>query len=172
MKIEEKNFGKKRVVVYQSENKNAPIIYSNDYSECGETLIEKCKEMNIPDFNLVTISHLSWDQEMSPWPHEPVVAANDHFTGKADEYMELLKKEIIPYAESVIGSFNGKRILSGYSMAGLFAAYAPFITDFLMHLSVCQHRSDIRISGIISVNMILRKKLMLCIFQSEIKKLR
>ena len=43
---------------------------------------------------------------------------------------ELLKKEIIPYAESVIGSFNGKRILSGYSMAGLFAAYAPFITDF------------------------------------------
>ena len=129
MNMEEKYFGKKRVLVYPCERVDAPVVYSNDYSEAGAQVIEKAAELGLPKFHLVTISHISWDQELSPWAHEPIVARNDHFTGKAGEYMELMEHEILPWAEGVLGWTPGKRILAGYSMAGLFSAYAPFISD-------------------------------------------
>lgn len=129
MNRREKYFGKKRVLLYPSEEGSAPIIYSNDFEESGIQLLRKAEEMDVRKFHLVTISKLDWDEELSPWPHEKVVSDEDHFTGQADEYMSLLESEILPWAENTLSFENGKRILAGYSMAGLFSAYAPFISD-------------------------------------------
>ncbi|MEE3392882.1 MAG: alpha/beta hydrolase-fold protein [Lachnospiraceae bacterium] len=127
--MEEKYFGKKRVILYPCKQPDAPLIYSNDYIEAGAEVIRMASEIGVPEFHLVTISNLSWDSDLSPWPHEPVVTKDDHFTGHAAEHMKLMENEILPWAENELAWKPGKRILAGYSMAGLFSAYAPFISD-------------------------------------------
>lgn len=45
-------------------------------------------------------------------------------TGGADAFLEVLREEIIPYAERNLPIATGSRGLAGHSYAGLFAAYA------------------------------------------------
>lgn len=124
-----KQFGHKKVIIYPSESASAPIVYSSDYMEAGRQVLARCSRIGCPKFHLVTISNLNWDQELSPWPHEPVVSDDDHFEGRADAYMKELEDEIIPYVEEELKGRITRRVICGYSMAGLFAAYAPFISD-------------------------------------------
>ena len=119
----------KQITVFISEAKNAPFVYSNTYMENGASVIKACEKLNCKPFHLVSISKLRWDEEMSPWMHTPVVTKNDHFTGEADRYMRCLTEQIIPYAEQMIQETVKFRVIAGYSMSGLFALYAPYITD-------------------------------------------
>ncbi|MEE0955078.1 MAG: alpha/beta hydrolase [Eubacterium sp.] len=122
-------FGHKNVIIYPSASASAPVVYNSDFIEEGEKVLARCRRIGCPKFHLVTISNLNWDQELSPWPHEPVVSDDDHFEGQAETYMKQLEEEIIPYAENELKGRTNARIICGYSMAGLFAAYAPFISD-------------------------------------------
>lgn len=118
----------KQITVFQSETAYAPIVYTNMVMDSGEAILCACKMLGCKPFHLVTITKLHWDEELSPWAHEPVVSKNDRFTGGADEYVRCITERIIPYAESILGQPQ-RRIIAGYSMAGLFALYAPYITD-------------------------------------------
>ena len=93
------------------------------------------KRTDCPDFHLVTISELDWNAELSPWAAPSVVTDNDGFAGNAGEFTEFIRKSVIPYAESITG-VPSNRIIAGYSMAGLYALYAPYITD-IFSKSVC-----------------------------------
>lgn len=118
----------KQISIYLCSVPNAPIVYANMYMEAGYGILSQCKALGCKPFHLVSISNLRWDEELSPWPHEPVVSKDDNFTGEADNYVRFMTERIIPYSESKAEN-PSRRIIAGYSMGGLFALYAPYITD-------------------------------------------
>lgn len=118
----------KQICIYKCDTENAPIIYASMYMEVGRAVLDKCEKIGCAPFNLVSISNLRWDEELSPWRHGPVVSKDDNFTGEANDYARCLTELIIPYAEEKTGK-PLRRVIAGYSMGGLFALYAPYVTD-------------------------------------------
>lgn len=128
MEKEARELGGKTVTVYGSGAEGAPTVYASMYMEAGERILEACKALGCPAFDLVSLSDLHWDEDLSPWASPPVVSDDDRFTGGSDDYARYLADEVVPYAEGVLGH-GGRRIIAGYSMGGLFALYAPYVTD-------------------------------------------
>lgn len=118
----------KQICIYKCGAENAPTVYANMYMEVGNAILDKCEKLGCAPFDLVSISGLRWDEELSPWPHGPVVSKDDHFTGEAGEYAKRLTELIIPRVEEMFGK-PSRRVIAGYSMGGLFALYAPYVTD-------------------------------------------
>ena len=124
MEMKELWFGHRRVCLYRLAQGSVPLVYSIDYHENGQLLIAAAEQLGIGGFNLVTISGLHWNQELSPWPIETVVSKDDRFTGGADDLLALLTAEIVPQVEGLLDESPTWRCLAGYSMGGLFAAYS------------------------------------------------
>ena len=134
MEIQELQFGHRLVRLYKLVQGNAPLVYSIDYHENGELLLEACKQVGCSGFNLVTISGLHWNQELSPWPIETVVSKNDNFAGKADQWLPLLTGEVLPQVEQLLDAPPAWRCLAGYSLAGLFAVWTAYQCDLFTRI--------------------------------------
>lgn len=117
----------KQINFFKNGNEGVPIVYANMYSEVGEAVLKQCEKLCCKPFHLVTITNLRWDEDLSPWVHKPVVSKSDHFTGEADQYVRFMEEKIIPLIENEIKPQY--RAIAGYSMGGLFALYAPYVTD-------------------------------------------
>ena len=135
MKAQELNFGHRRVCLYHLTDGAAPLVYSIDYHENGLLLLDVVDQMSIRGaFNLVTISGLHWNQELSPWPVETVVSRDDRFTGGALELLPLLIGGIVPEVERLLDAPPLWRCLAGYSLAGLFAVWTAFQCDLFSRI--------------------------------------
>ena len=134
MEIKELQFGHRKVCLYQLVQGNAPLVYSIDYHENGQLLLDACKQVDCSGFNLVTISGLHWNQELSPWAVETVVSRDDRFTGGAPELLPLLTGEVVPQVERLLDAPPAWRCLAGYSLAGLFAVWTAFQTDLFTRI--------------------------------------
>lgn len=119
-----------KVIKIYHGGEHVPVIYSNDYGESGAEVRQCCEKLGCPSFHLVTVSKVGWDSSMSPWPSEPVVAKNDHFTGNAPGYLKWFLENVIPYAEEALELKDPVSYLAGYSMAGLFALWSLYQTDY------------------------------------------
>ena len=126
MEMQELHFGHRRVCLYRLEQGSAPLVYSIDYHENGQLLLEACRQVDCSGFNLVTISGLHWNQELSPWPVETVVSRNDNFSGEAPQWLPALTDEVVPAVERLLGAPPSWRCLAGYSLAGLFAVWTAY----------------------------------------------
>lgn len=82
----------------------------------------------LPGFTLVTVSGLNWEAELSPWAAGNLFKYSEMFTGGADAYLQFLTQQVIPQAEAGLNGILW-RGLAGYSLAGLFTAYALYKTD-------------------------------------------
>jgi len=145
-KIFDGEIDNKRVCIYQGYKQNLPIIYSTDFYDGIPILLKKCEEINCKEFNLVSISEVEWDEFLSPWPADKVISREDNFSGGSPEYLKWILEKVVPLAESRLYpdtisidriSSNAdnmgtklKSYVSGYSMAGLFALWAMYQTDF------------------------------------------
>ena len=134
MEVQELKFGHRRVCLYHLVNGPAPLVYSIDYHENGQLLLEACKQVDCSGFNLVTISGLHWNQELSPWPVETVVSKNDNFAGEADQWLPLLTGQVVPQVEQLLDTPPIWRMLAGYSLAGLFALWTAFHSDLFTRI--------------------------------------
>ena len=134
MEVQELYFGHRRVCLYHLVQGTAPLVYSIDYHENGQLLLEACKQVGCDGFNLVTISGLHWNQELSPWPIPTVISKDDRFTGEACQWLSLLTDEVVPQVERMLDAPPSWRCLSGYSMAGLFAVWTAFQTDLFSRI--------------------------------------
>lgn len=117
----------KHITVFENENESVPVVYANMYSEAEPEILHECEKLGCKPFHFISVTGLRWDEELSPWQHEPVVSKSNHFTGEAEQYIRCLTEKIIPYAEEKLKKPRF-RIIAGYSMGGLFALYAPYIT--------------------------------------------
>ena len=134
MEIQELHFGHRRVCLYKLLDGAAPLVYSIDYHENGQLLLEACKQVGCNGFNLVTISGLHWNQELSPWPVETVVSKDDNFSGGAGLWLPVLTDEVVPQVERLLDAPPTCRLLAGYSMAGLFAVWTAYQTDLFTRI--------------------------------------
>ena len=134
MEFQELQFGHRRVCLYRLTTGTAPLVYSIDYHENGQLLLEASRQIGCEGFNLVTISGLQWNQELSPWPVETVVSRDDRFTGGAPELLPLLTGEIVPRVEQLLDTPPAWRMLAGYSLAGLFAVWTAYQTDLFTRI--------------------------------------
>lgn len=134
MEIQELHFGHRRVCLYKLLDGAAPLVYSIDYHENGQLLLEACKQVGCSGFDLVTISGLHWNQELSPWPVETVVSKDDNFSGGAGLWLPVLTDEVVPQVERLLDAPPTCRLLAGYSMAGLFAVWTAYQTDLFTRI--------------------------------------
>lgn len=119
----------KQITIYSSLNDHVPVVYLHTYTQIGKEILEACAKSSSKDFHLVCISGLQWDEELSPWPSDPVVSKDDHFIGQADAYCRFLVQTIVPWVERQIDDLITRRIIAGYSMGGLFSLYALYKTN-------------------------------------------
>ena len=132
--MQELKIGHRRVCLYKLVQGSAPLVYSIDYHENGQLLLEASRQVGIGGFNLVTISGLHWNQELSPWAVETVVSRDDRFTGGAPELLPVLTDCIVPQVERLLDAQPVWRCLAGYSMGGLFAVWTAFQTDLFTRI--------------------------------------
>lgn len=123
MEITQKQFGARSITIYKEEGAGLPTVFLNMYVPDGTEILNACRKAGGRPFHLITFSGLNWDQDLSPWPHAPVVDPDDDFTGGAPAYLKWIVDEVLPYVDRRIPDLSG-RILAGYSMGGLFALYA------------------------------------------------
>ena len=71
---------------------------------------------------LICIS-ADWNRDLSPWRAPKVFRGGEDFSGGADAFLQNLVENVIPFVENRLNITNCKRIIAGYSLAGLFAAY-------------------------------------------------
>lgn len=117
----------KKVKLFKCGENSAPIIYANMYKDEAADILSECEKLTGKPFHFVSITGLRWNEELSPWRHASIISQNDNFTGEAEKYMRCLEEKIISFAEEKITP--DFRVISGYSMGGLFALYAPYISD-------------------------------------------
>lgn len=76
-----------------------------------------------------------WNRDLSPWTAPAVFRQAGDFGGRAAEYLSFLCEVVIPQTEQALGLEVRRRGLMGYSLAGLFAVYAMFETDFFTDIA-------------------------------------
>lgn len=110
--------------LYTLSKKSVPLIVEIDHGGQGASLLELCKKKGCRDFSLMSISGISWDEDLSPWFHAPCVTQDDHFTGQAGAFLAWIERSALPW---VFQNMNAQPLwtgIAGYSMGGLFAVYA------------------------------------------------
>ena len=107
----------------------SPAVYLPCFMDEGKAVNDLVRGMTDEPFTLIAISDLNWDDDLSPWYCAPLFKKAAPNGGKADEFLGLLIREIIPQAESHLASAPSYRAIAGYSLAGLLALYSLYRTD-------------------------------------------
>lgn len=119
----------KPISLFTAEGPSRPIIYLHSFMPNWDLVWRVCQSLDCPPFSLAIISGLNWDDEMTPWAIPPISPRDTPCGGTADTYLKTLEDEIIPAVESELPAPATYRGLTGYSLSGLFALYAPFKTE-------------------------------------------
>lgn len=120
----------KAVKIFPVGKENAPLVILNTFEDDGESVYAAVRKITDVEFSLAAVGGIRWEAEMSPWKCSPVYKGGAPCTGEADVYLDTLTKEILP---EILGQLSMKpsyTALAGYSLAGLFAVYALYRTDF------------------------------------------
>ena len=78
---------------------------------------------------LVAVDGENWNGALSPWKAPRAFRTGEDFDGQADVHLSRLSDHVIPYTEQTCGLHPRRRMIAGYSLAGLFAIYALYRTD-------------------------------------------
>lgn len=85
-------------------------------------------DMCAGDAAVISVAVEDWNRDMSPWPAERCFKNGEDFGGGAGEYIaELIRA--IPEFEKTHGLTPEHRAICGYSLAGLCALYALYVSD-------------------------------------------
>ena len=106
---------------------NCPIVYLHTIEGNGSSVWQQCCALDCPPSILVSIPVQNWNNELTPWECEGLFAEDEPFQGNAHQQLSWLESAI-PRIEESLGTAPSHRVLAGYSLAGLFAAWAPFNT--------------------------------------------
>lgn len=124
----------KHIVAYPGPA-NSPVVYLNSYIDDSREISSLLAQKDCPPHSLVVISHLAWDDEMSPWECPALTEDDTPCTGGADTYLVWLTQTLIPKVEKHFSGEIPYRALAGYSLAGLFALYAPYKTSIFSRIA-------------------------------------
>lgn len=104
-----------------------PIVYLHSLKGNGSEVWEQCQSLHCPPFTLISIPTPNWNDSLTPWRCEGLFAKDKPFEGNARQHL-LQLETIVAQTEKHIGITPQHRCIAGYSLAGLFATWAPFNT--------------------------------------------
>lgn len=99
-----------------------PVVWLHSFAGEGE----KIWKLSNRNFILLCVTGMDWNRDLSPWPAARVFSSGEDFGGNAKAYMQYFTEMVIPRVEGLLDSPVSIRGIVGYSMAGLFAAYAVY----------------------------------------------
>lgn len=99
------------------------LLSSNPLEHVYDEIIEEHSLL------LVNIIIDDWFSLLSPYPHERVFHGGADFKGGGPVFLKRLTDEILVKVESLMKRKPEKRILLGYSLAGLFSIYASTMSN-------------------------------------------
>ena len=100
---------------------NFPTVYScemEEHFDAAEKTMELCSDVKC---NFVIFGTSNWNCDLSPW--EFALNKKMSFSGGGSETLSWLVNQCIPKCEKEY-LLTGKRIICGYSLAGLFSLWA------------------------------------------------
>lgn len=116
---------------YDESNKELPIVIYNTFGGNGKNIWDECLKIKTKEFVFIVISDIDWDNEMTPWPEPPIFKSDtEAYDGLAMKHLNYIINDVIPAVSSVLKCQSKEYILSGYSLGGLFSAYAIFNNHF------------------------------------------
>ena len=107
---------------------HVPFVYMHEIQDGSDAVLKRCAELGCPPFVLVAIHVPEWNDMLTPWECSGIFADDAPFAGHAEHQLEILS-EIVQKTEEQLGVRPIHRCIAGYSLAGLFATWAPFQTD-------------------------------------------
>lgn len=119
----------KEATLYPALEDNRPLIVLNNYAGDGGSVMAALRQSDCPDFNLLCVGNLNWDDDMTPWACPPISPNDAPCAGCADDYLNLLLAEILPKAKASVKGTPSHISIAGYSLAGLFALYSMYRCD-------------------------------------------
>lgn len=123
--LEEKHI---EIFTGKSTSNGLPLVLLNTFADEAKCVWQKCKEIECPPFTLACISGMDWNADLSPWDIPPLRKNDRPFSGKADSYLKFLTEKALPAISQKLPAPQAYTVLAGYSLAGLFALYAPHKT--------------------------------------------
>lgn len=79
--------------------------------------------------NIVVISGMEWNDDLTPWSAEGVFRKAKPFGGRAESFLKNLRDDCFPNVEPILGIRHPQRCLIGVSLSGLFAIWSIFKCD-------------------------------------------
>ena len=76
------------------------------------------------DVSLACIGGMNWNRDLSPWPAPAPFPGQPPFEGGAEAFLETLTAGLLPAVRKELPGEPRWIALAGYSLAGLFAAWA------------------------------------------------
>ena len=127
-KIIEHRLDQKRIVLSINGGEHLPVIYC--VAQEDQEILKKCNQLSCNKFHLVTIENVDWNRDLSPWAAESVVTKNDGFTGQGSDFLNWMLSNVVPLVEQELEGEQHLSYIAGYSMAGLFALWSLYQTEF------------------------------------------
>lgn len=121
--------GGREVEFFPAMTAGAPLVVLNGEAGEGAAVCEAARALTGADFALAAVSDIDWNAELTPWPAPPAFRRGEPFSGRADDYLAELTGAILPGIAKGLPEPPAWVGLAGYSLAGLFALYAPYRTD-------------------------------------------
>ena len=119
----------KNIALFPSEEPGAPLVVLNAVEEEARPVFSAAHKTAKGPFSLAVITGLDWDEDLTPWPAPPAARGMSPCAGLADAYLRQLAGRILPAIAAALPARPAYAALAGYSLAGLFALYAPHRTD-------------------------------------------
>ena len=119
--------GRHVILSYPGDNLKKMFLISTDMET--EELVRGFEELNNDDCLFAVVGLSDWNGLLSPWYSDPVFKGGEAFEGQADEYLKELTEKIIPEIKKEINKSDIEIVITGYSLAGLFALYAMYKCD-------------------------------------------
>lgn len=104
-----------------------PVVYLHNLQGNGYEVWEQCQTLHCSSFTLISILTPSWNDSLTPWKCEGLFAEDAPFKGNAQQHLMQLET-IVAQTTLQLGVTPQHRCITGYSLAGLFATWAPFNT--------------------------------------------
>lgn len=104
-----------------------PVVYLHVFEGNGAGVWQRLRKGSEQPMALVAVAPKSWDNDLTPWPAPPVFRGGRAYEGAAAAQLALLGREIMPWTEALLaqhGMAPSFSALAGYSLAGLFTAWA------------------------------------------------
>lgn len=116
--MERLNFSGVNVTLYSDDPPKILLVQPVAKGEIIDTEIKFLKEITQKPFALAAFEVGDWNADLSPW-------AMPDFAGRGCDTLSFIEKTLLPQVR--YGDIPA--IIGGYSLAGLFALWAAYVTD-------------------------------------------